>query len=184
MTVQVEAGETPSAAPGVIERVVVVGAGMSGLTAARALHVAGVDVVVLEGRDRIGVAQGLAYTEYGGSLMLVEVSVSKGKGKLLLTGKLGEVMQESAQAAYSFLRSRSEELGIEVPFWEEKDVHVHVPEGAVVPRDGSQSGIHSAGHPRFRPPRPARRGPRSRSGARPAGRCGARGNRAGSPPPR
>lgn len=93
-----------------------------------------------EGRDRIGVAQGLAYTEYGGSLMLVEVSVSKGKGKLLLTGKLGEVMQESAQAAYSFLRSRSEELGIEVPFWEEKDVHVHVPEGAV-PKDGPSAGI-------------------------------------------
>lgn len=93
-----------------------------------------------EGRDRVGVAQGLAYTEYGGGLILVEVSVSKGKGKLVLTGKLGEVMKESAQTAYTYLRSRADDLGIDVLFWEERDVHVHVPEGAV-PKEGPSAGV-------------------------------------------
>ncbi len=93
-----------------------------------------------EETDRVGVATGLAWTEVGGELLQVEVSVVPGKGKLLITGNLGEVMQESAQAAMSYIRSKANELGLESDFYQKLDVHIHVPEGAT-PKDGPSAGI-------------------------------------------
>ncbi|MDZ5470781.1 endopeptidase La (plasmid) [Bacillus sp. 31A1R] len=90
--------------------------------------------------DQVGVATGLAYTSVGGDTLQIEVSLSPGKGKLVLTGKLGDVMKESAQTAFSFVRSKSTELGIEPDFHEKNDIHIHVPEGAV-PKDGPSAGI-------------------------------------------
>ncbi|MBW2263733.1 MAG: AAA family ATPase, partial [Deltaproteobacteria bacterium] len=97
----------------------------------------------LEERNEIGTATGLAWTEVGGEILPVEVTLMPGKGALTLTGKLGDVMQESARAAMSFVRSRAEEYGIEPHFNRRIDVHIHVPEGAI-PKDGPSAGITMA----------------------------------------
>ncbi len=93
-----------------------------------------------ESQDLVGVTTGLAYTEVGGELLQTEVAVSAGQGKLQVTGRLGEVMQESAGAAMSYIRSRAKQLGLKRDFYTKVDVHVHVPDGGT-PKDGPSAGI-------------------------------------------
>jgi ATP-dependent Lon protease len=95
---------------------------------------------VAEEQNEIGIATGLAWTEVGGEILITEATLMPGRGRLTLTGKLGDVMQESAQAAMSFVRSRAEEFGIPKDFNRKLDVHVHIPEGAI-PKDGPSAGI-------------------------------------------
>ena len=93
-----------------------------------------------EEQNEVGVATGLAWTEVGGEILVTEATLMPGRGRLTLTGKLGDVMQESAQAAMSYIRSRAEEFGIPKDFNRKLDVHVHIPEGAI-PKDGPSAGI-------------------------------------------
>ncbi len=93
-----------------------------------------------EKKDEIGMSTGLAWTEAGGDILFMEVALMKGKGNLLLTGQLGEVMQESCKAAMSYIRAKSRDFGLADKFYQNLDVHVHVPEGAV-PKDGPSAGI-------------------------------------------
>jgi ATP-dependent Lon protease len=93
-----------------------------------------------EKHNQVGQVTGLAWTEVGGELLTIESAVLPGKGKTITTGKLGEVMQESVQAALSVVRARSDKLGIAADFYQRKDIHIHLPEGAT-PKDGPSAGI-------------------------------------------
>jgi ATP-dependent Lon protease len=96
-----------------------------------------------EAEDMVGVVTGLAWTEVGGEILTIESVLLPGKGNIKQTGKLGDVMQESVQAAYSYIRSRAVQFGIKPPFFDKRDIHIHVPEGAT-PKDGPSAGIAMA----------------------------------------
>ena len=93
-----------------------------------------------EEKNEVGLATGLAWTEVGGQILHIEATIMPGKGKLTLTGKLGDVMQESGQAAMSYVRSRAARLGLEADFYRRVDIHIHIPEGSI-PKDGPSAGI-------------------------------------------
>jgi len=99
--------------------------------------------LLAEKKNEVGAATGLAWTEVGGQILTTEATIMEGKGKLTTTGKLGDVMQESAQAAMSYIRSRAQMLGLPRDFYRHLDIHVHVPEGAI-PKDGPSAGITMA----------------------------------------
>jgi ATP-dependent Lon protease len=95
---------------------------------------------IADTEPQVGVSTGLAWTEMGGELLSVEVTIVPGRGKLTITGQLGEVMQESAQAAMSYVRSRADKIGLASDFYQKIDIHIHIPEGAI-PKDGPSAGI-------------------------------------------
>ena len=94
-------------------------------------------------KDEIGISRGLAWTQVGGDTLQIEVNVMPGKGELMLTGQLGDVMKESAQAGITYIRSIASDYKVEPEFFQENDIHVHIPEGAV-PKDGPSAGITMA----------------------------------------
>ncbi|QQG41065.1 MAG: endopeptidase La [Candidatus Levyibacteriota bacterium] len=98
------------------------------------------NATMVEKKDEVGMSTGLAWTEAGGDILFIEVALMPGKGSLILTGQLGDVMKESCQAAMSYIRSRAQTLGLSDKFYQKLDVHIHVPEGAV-PKDGPSAGI-------------------------------------------
>jgi ATP-dependent Lon protease len=94
----------------------------------------------LLGKNEVGVATGLAWTVVGGETLFIETAVLPGQGHILLTGQLGDVMQESAKAAISYIRAHQKKLGVDPDFYKDKDIHIHIPEGAV-PKDGPSAGV-------------------------------------------
>ena len=128
----------------VARKVVVEGTSFSeDITPDKVTHYLGVPryrSTMAEETNEIGIATGLAWTEVGGEILVTEATLMPGRGKLTLTGKLGDVMQESAQAAMSYVRTKSDEYGLPVDFSRRSDIHVHVPEGAI-PKDGPSAGI-------------------------------------------
>jgi ATP-dependent Lon protease len=96
-------------------------------------------------KDHVGISNGLAWTSYGGDIIKIETVLMPGSGKLLLTGHLGDVMKESAQAALAYVRTKSKELGIDEDFFAKNDIHIHVPAGAIPKRRTLSGGHHVRG---------------------------------------